>query len=83
MDLLICIAGIMDTVREAVALLDAGQRSQGMDKLNQAIADIEVEIAGWGGTADLPLPREELLAELRKVQEELLAAREALAAPRS
>lgn len=80
MDLLISIAEIMDAVREAVSLLEAGERARGLAQLSRAIDEVQAEIHVWEGAGEAPLPPEELLEELRSVLEELLAAREALEA---
>ncbi|RLE29066.1 hypothetical protein DRJ54_05330 [Candidatus Acetothermia bacterium] len=80
MELLISIAGIMDAVREAVSLLEAGQRDQGLDRLSRAINGVQAQIRTWEGSRDAPLPPRELLEELHSVLEELTAARAVLEA---
>ncbi|HIP99973.1 TPA: hypothetical protein EYH33_05495 [Candidatus Bipolaricaulota bacterium] len=78
MELLVSLAEVMDTVRGAVDLLEKGDRDRGLARLSQAIAQVQSEISAWEGIPDPPLPRDELLAELRGVLGELKAARTAL-----
>ena len=79
MHLLVSIGGIMDAIREAVTLLERGKSSEGMAQLTAAIENVREEIANWeGASGETPLPRQELVGELRAVLEELLAARTAL-----
>ena len=79
MHLLVSIGEIMDTIREAVTLLERGKSSEGMAQLTAAIENVREEIANWeGASGETPLPRQELVGELRAVLEDLLAARKTL-----
>jgi len=79
MHLLVSIGEIIDAIREVVALLECGKSSEGMAQLTAAIENVREEIANWeGASGETPLPRQELVGELRAVLEDLLAARTAL-----
>ena len=79
MHLLVSIGEIMDTIREAVTLLERGKSSEGMAQLTAAIENVREEIANWeAASGETPLPRQELVGELRAVLEDLLAARKTL-----
>ena len=81
MHLLVSIGEIIDAIREAVALLERGKSSEGMAQLTAAIENVREEIANWeAASGDTPLPRQELVGELRAVLEDLLAARKTLEA---